>query len=442
MKFEFLKLVKCPYCDSYLETEYILDEKDDELINGLVKCECSHFPILKGILILTEGYSKYRIVELVREGRNEEAIMRCLWPENFGNITSFRQLSLPAFLGLPWTIGTFLSRIAKKRISRKLYRQYSNRSVSFFDLMGNSPSDEYFKHRFSTDSFWSIYPFIPILKKKNERILDLNCGVGHGSFVLSDYGEPRQLVSLDKEFRHLYLAKKYFSSDSQFICHDSNFPLPFENGIFSSIVISDALHYVRSRNALVREMNRILSAKSLLLLLHVHNALTFNLGAGFPLSPNSCIDILRRNLGGAQIAIKAMPEKKVIHDFLLKNKLDLMAKYSEDELNSSNALVFFATHDRSLITAYSNIDREFLKIKDNLIINPLYRIKEEADKILLKCPDPALPFDYFPFSEKYLVRKYAIDKRYAKGRLISGSNPQVATLMRKFIAINVPKGYM
>jgi hypothetical protein len=55
LRFDCLKLMKCPYCGSNFEIEHIINEKADELIDGCVKCECSRFPILSGILVLKEN---------------------------------------------------------------------------------------------------------------------------------------------------------------------------------------------------------------------------------------------------------------------------------------------------------------------------------------------------------------------------------------------------
>jgi len=441
MNFELLKLMKCPYCGNSLQIAKIVNEEKDELVDGCIKCECSSYPLIKGILILKENTLNESIVKLIKERQIEEATIRCLWPERYEKADFIKNLSLLSSLRISrvFEIIAYLTKIEAEGTCRKLYRQYSNPNIPFFNLLGNGLFDKYLKHRFSTESFWSLYPFIPLLKKKNERILDLACGAGHASFVLSNYIESQQLVSADASFRMLFLAKKYLVPKAQCICLDANFPLPFENGMFSSIIMSDAFHYVRSRISLAREIKRALFPKGFMLLLHVHNSLTSNLGAGYALSPKSWRTLFKE----AQLEIRAIPETRVISSFLSGNELNLMNECSEYELNSANALIFLATLDKSLLTTYSEIDQEFLKIKNNLVINPIFNMKKESSKILLERPTSELAFDRYPLSEKYLVRKCEIDERSVKGRQVEISDTrEVEDLMKQFIVINVPNNYV
>jgi len=441
MNIEFLKQMQCPYCSNSITIGKIVNEEKDELIDGYIKCECSIFPILRGILILRESPLNDDVIEQIKERRIEEATMRYLWPESFEKIYSIKRLSLLSSLQFSriFEILANLTRIKTEGTYRRLCAQYSNPLIPFFNLIGNSLFDKYLKHRFSTESFWSLYPFLPLLKKKNERILDLACGVGHASFVLSNYVDPKQLVLADSSFKLLYLAKKYFVPEAQFICLDANFSLPFENGTFSSIIMSDAFHYVRSRISLAREMKRSLSLKGLMLLLHVHNSLTSNLGEDYALTPKSWHALFDQ----AQLEIKVIPEKEAICKFLSGNELDLTNEYSEYELDSANSLIYLATLDKSLLVKYNMIDQEFLKIKNNLVINPIYKMKEESSKILLERLTSELTFDNYPLSEKYLARKYEIDKQSVKGRQVEISNTrEVEDLMKKFIVINVPNNYL
>ena len=442
MKFELLRHLKCPYCGQNIKIEKIVFEEGDELINGCVKCECSNFPVLCGILLLKESPLKDQVIKFIKEGLTEEALICCLWPEKFEIIDSVRTF-LQNSLGLPRALGTAISHLAQikaEKASKKLFKQYSSEKSSFFSLLGSDLFESYLKHRFSTDSFWSLYPFIPLLKAKKERILDLNCGAGHASFVISNYVEPGQLVSADISFKLLYLGKKYFAPKAQFICIDTNFPLPFENGLFSSIVMSDALQYVHSRIGLAREMKRTLSPKGLLLLLHVHNSLTFNPGAGYALSPKSWTNLFEV----AQIVIKTIPELKVVQDFIFENKLDLTQKHAEEVLNSANGLIFLSTLDKSLLTTYSNVDQEFLEVKDNLIINPIFKARKSGDKILLERPDCKLfSGDSYQFSEHYLPRKTEINGNIAEGIHVDiPDTSKVEDLMKKFVLINVPNNYV
>ena len=436
MRQEFLKLMKCPYCGTDFEIEEVYEENGREIINGAVKCECGVYPILHGILNLKINPLSKHALELLKEGEPKEALMLLLGPnvEGVWELTEFlqaKQLGRVFRKVLLTTVAIWAKHISKK---------YLKEELSFCDLLGNNPDHAYFKHRFSAETLWSVYPFVPLLKSNRKRILDLGCGRGHASFVISTYVKPEELVCADHTFKSLYLAKKYFVKEAQFICLDGNYPLPFKDHTFDSVFMLDALHYIQTRAQLANELKRVISPEGLLLLLHLHNSLVYNIGAGYPLNPQAWINLFR---GGA-LEIKAIPERRIVENFLLNNELDLAEENSQKELNAANAMSIIASKDKSLFKVYDNVNSEFLNNKNNLVINPIYKMKEEGNKILLEREFPSEFFrKEFPLTEKYLPARCKIDKRIVKGRSIriSDSN-EIEDLMRKFVVINVPEKYI
>jgi SAM-dependent methyltransferase len=447
---EFLNSIVCPYCGSDFSVEHKI-EKKDEIFAGYVKCRCSEFPILDGILILKDSFLNKDIIGLIKEGKIDEATAHYLCLENFERVNSLNMiidlpLPIPAKARLigEQMLLTLITAREKKRC-RELYKDFSNEDISFHKLLGNSFYETYLKYRFSGESLWSLYPFIPLIKEKNEKILDLCCGVGYTSFILRKYVKAKQLCCADIVFKRLYLAKKYFAPKAQFICFDANYPLPFKKGSFTSILMLDAFGYVRSRALMTREIKRILNSNGLILLLHVHNSLVFNLGGGYPISPKDLADLFKSD----NLTIKILPERKVLDNFLNQNKLDLFEDYYDEELNSSNALILIATLDKSIFKIYNNVDHDFLRVKNNLIINPIYDIKQKEDKYILKRSLAKYALgDHYPLSEKYLPEVYEINKDFLNGRQVRFHDLEKVNiekanyLMKKFVIINVPENYM
>jgi SAM-dependent methyltransferase/uncharacterized protein YbaR (Trm112 family) len=435
MRREFLKLMKCPYCGGNIEIDEVYEEKNKGIINGVVKCACGEYPILHGILnFKINPLSKYAL-ELLKEGEPKEALMLLLGPnvEGIWELTDFLQANQPGRLFrkvLLTLVGIWAKQISKR---------YLKEDLSFCDLLGKNPNQAYFKHRFSAETLWSVYPFIPLLKRNRKRILDLGCGRGHASFIISAYVEPEELVCADHTFKSLYLASKYFVKETQFICLDGNYPLPFKDHTFDSVFMLDALHYIQTRAQLANELKRVVSPEGLLLLLHLHNSLVYNIGAGYPLTHQAWINLFK---GGA-LEIKAIPERRIVENFLLNNELDLAEEYSENELNASNAISIIASKEKSLFGVYDRVDSYFLN-KNNLVINPIYKMKEEGDKILLRRNFPSEFFrKEYPLTEKYLPERSEIDKRFVNGRSVCVSDSdEIEDLMRKIVIINVPEKYM
>jgi len=448
MKQELLELMKCPYCGSDFEIEEIYEvfsENEEEIRNGCIKCECNEYPILEGILILKNLTAKKYIIEHLKKREVEKAVALS-FKEGVNDICRVADFIEPKPGG----------KIIKKcllgfaRHSSK-YKILSNKKSSFFDALGYGSYEVYLKHRFSSQTFWSLYPFFHLLRtrERRKRILEVCCGAGHASFVVSNYVNPEELICVDGGFKSLYLAKKYFSNAAAFINIDANYQLPFKDGVFSSVLMMDAFHYVDARALLAKELERVLNQEGMLLLLHLHNALAENPAAGKPLSPSAW-----RGLFDRDVTVRVLPEKRVVEDFVLRDRLDLSKEYSEEELNSSDAIIIVAgagVGSECFDGVWEDILKVKRKIKENLIINPIYKMKEEGDKILLEREFPSESFrKEYPLTEKYLPERGEIGKGLVSGGSVfvsdsderEGEIKEIKDLMRKFVVINVPERYI
>ena len=434
MKQELLELMKCPYCGTDFGIVEVYNERREEIINGYVKCECEEYPILEGILILKNTPLRYCIMEYLKKGDIKKAITL-----PFGSYVN--DICRLADFIEPKPFGTFFKKNLLNFInysSKKRYKRYSDTNLSFCDVLGNVSYDAYLKHRFASQTFWSLYPFVPLLSGKRKRILDVCCGAGHASFVIAKYVNPDELICIDGEFKSLYLAKKYFSN-AEFINIDTNYRLPFKDGIFSSVLMMDAFHYVDARALLAKEFERVLDKEGLLLLLHIHNALAENISAGKPLSPSTWMGLFDN------LKVMALPEKSIIEDFILRERLDLSKRYSKKQLNLSDAIIIIGGADSD---CFDELWKDILEVKENLIINPMYKMKEKDDKILLErdfTRELELFRKEYPLTEKYLPERCEINKRFVEGRSVrvSGSDEiEIEELMRKFVIINVPEKYI
>jgi SAM-dependent methyltransferase/uncharacterized protein YbaR (Trm112 family) len=431
MKQELLEIMKCPYCGTDFENEDVYEENGGEIINGCIRCECATYPILEGILILKNTPPKGYIIEYLKNKEIEKAVAL-----SFGDYTN--DICRVADFFEPKTGGKILKKSLLgfvNRLSKKRYKKYSNKNLSFCEVLGNGSYEVYLKHRFSSQTFWSLYPFIKLVRKKRKRILEVCCGAGHASFVISKYVNPDELICVDGEFKSLYLAKKYFSN-AEFINIDANYQLPFKDDIFSSVLMMDAFHYVDARALLAKEFERVLSKEGMLLLLHHHNALVDNVAAGKPLSPQTWVGLF-------DINVMALPEKSIVEDFVLRDRLDLSKNYSEEELDWADAILMIGGADSD---CFEGLWKDILGIKENLIINPIYNMKEEGDRILLEREFPSEFFrKEYPLTEKYLPERCEIDKRFVNGRIVRVSDSdeiEIEDLMREFVVINVPRNYI
>lgn len=442
MKLSLLNLLKCPYCGAELQVKEIYKRHEDEIDIGELECKCCRYPILEGILDLRNGYAEEYALDLLDKRRAHSALAFLL--------TRYAEAScqVRAFLKPKSMYGPTLSRflLAFTHIqAERVYKKYSNEKTSFIDLLGSNSWQTYLKHRFSSQSLWLLYPFLPLLKQNRGRVLDLCCGAGHSSFVIQHHVDPQELICADHTFGSLYLAKKYMVKQAQFICLDANNPLPFKPGSFDSVLVLDALHYIKNRSLVASEIERILLSQSCFLALHLHNSLQHNIAAGKAMPPMSWISLFER------FAIKALPDRELVEEFISSDRLDLTKDYDEQELNSSADVSIVGVGDSSFFKVFEGVQSEFLQEKSNLIINPIYELSRRGDRILLKRRFPDENFGKeSPLAEKYLPERYILPAAFlrsgtsrAVAKEISSeqAGAEIEELMREFVVINAPQGY-
>ena len=443
MREEVLELMKCPYCDSKLYSDNIYAE-NDELIEGCIACECTRYPLLEGILILSACSLKDRLVQLIEKKRSREAIGFAL--NYFNNKPNFSRTA--EFMGRNRRlIGRILWQVEKLNAKICCRNYFNGLNHPFCDLLGKGNFDNYLKDRFSSESLWSLYPFIQMLKGFRERVLDLSCGAGHSSFILSANIKPKQLFCADCNFRTLSLNRNYMAKGADYFCIDANYPLPFADGIFSSVLMLDAFHSIPSRASLAREMERVISQQGLLLLLHVHSSLYRDYAYGHPLPPSGWARLFQK------LSVRVLSEKTIVEDFLSNDMLDLQRESPTADLNCSMAFTIVGCGDSSAFRIYRHLWRDALNDKNNLVINPIYSIKHTSGKLFLKLKYPS---DYFRreyhLTEKYLHEQCLISSDLAeafKGRFLDmdyskaskRERMEIDDLMKKFVIISVPKKY-
>jgi SAM-dependent methyltransferase len=157
---------------------------------------------------------------------------------------------------------------------------------------------DYLLHRYANPSFLAAVSLMPILEPFLKgakigsaanglppRVLDLGCGAGHSSFLLTVLFPHVAITASDQDFVSLYLAKRFLAPNAEYVCSDVEVPSPFPDSYFDAVHCLDAFHYFRSKMAIVGELRRVLKRDAVWVFPHLHNALADNVTAGTPLSP-------------------------------------------------------------------------------------------------------------------------------------------------------------
>jgi ubiquinone/menaquinone biosynthesis C-methylase UbiE len=94
---------------------------------------------------------------------------------------------------------------------------------------------------------------------KGKKVLDLGCGAGYGSFMLSEVAES--VVGVDISPEAIDHAKEtYKSSNLGFVVGDVG-KLPFKDREFNACVCFEVIEHIDNPNDLLKEVSRILDPK-------------------------------------------------------------------------------------------------------------------------------------------------------------------------------------
>lgn len=436
-----LNELRCPFCHSPFILDKKMDADNDELLNGLLRCDCSIFPVLEGILRLIKDQKNLALIDLMQKGNTEEALKQSLL--GFSEIYDIKgYLDKIGFSGK--AMNKVITALCKK-IACLNYSKFRSPNLTYFE----SQSDIFLKNRFSFQTLWSVYPFFSLFGEgRDEIFLDMCCGQGHLSYIIYNCIKPKKMFCVDRSFSSLYIARRFFAYNAEFICLDANYALPFKDDYITFTLFSDAFVYINSRMSLISELRRILTSNGVLIVSHLRNsnAIDPSLKLNTKLNPQAlfkCFD--------TYFKVNIFPEDEIINDFLKKNRLDLSIRYSEEVLNSSDPLIVVAAINPNVFRAYSDVSKPFLSNKDNLIINPIFTVIKNGNEIILKKQNIGESFRrLYPISDAYIPRNYvlcadsskAVEAYYNKKNLSETELNLLEELMIKFIILSCPQNFI
>jgi ubiquinone/menaquinone biosynthesis C-methylase UbiE len=427
---DIINKLLCPNCSSPLFICYIFYKKGDRILDGILKCKCSYYPIVEEILILEHDEKIDKILKVCKM--------------EFLSILKWGKYKLKLLWKKRFIIFYLINSRKKTANAIEILSLYNNYKKKGIDLT-------YFKYRFSEQTFWLLYPFLVLFDMdKDGYFLDLCAGVGQCSFIISKIKNPKNIICIEKDLLELLIAKKYFVNSVNTINYNIRDNLPFKNSIFNSVLFSDAFFYLNSEQKIhiVTEMERISEEKGLMIILHTHNSLAPESLISKPVipefleSPSFYTRLFKRS------NCRIIPDEKLLENFLFENKLDLKRVYSLNELKNARGLSLVVSSDEKYFNVFNNIDEYLIKYKDNLIINPIYTISYDGEFVILKkqSPEKWVEIEY-QFALSYMPNELRIKKEIIKNlnsRLVQNQNiiDELNNLIKSFVLINVPKSFV
>ena len=422
-----LHFLQCPSCGGSFQLKEIFEETNGIVEQGQIACNCGSHPICFGILVLKNGHLKDRILTLQRRKAHREAAVLAQgnYCEDLARGYRFLETS-PRLHPVERALSGLTAPLWTLR-----RRRFFDDAVSFSDLLGNGAYHGYLRHRFSAQSFWTLYPFFPFLGQRR-RVLEICCGAGHASYVISRALAPSEMICLDGNFKNLFFLRKFFSP-AKCILADASFPLPFRDGAFDLALMMDAFHYVESQYLLSREIERVVGKEGGFLILHVHSSMAFNFSPGKPVSPFRIPELFHRDLA-------VIPEPQLLHNFLNQNPLDLITKPGAEALEKADAFCVAANIEPA---SHEKAWDRILNGPANLRINPLYETHLSGDHFMLTRRFPSETFRReYPLTEAYLPDQVKIGKDVLHSLATAADSDQIRQLRKKFVLLDLPDHFL
>jgi len=436
MRQEFIDALHCPYSGTRLTRSYVSVEHDGEIEYGIAISEAGEFPIIGGILRLKIDEYRQPLVSLVRKNEARRALLGAIEPFSYG-----RQVTIVNFLDRA-AKGIGLDSIirASTALRGRLYDVLTDPTLTFKETVSKVKSSSWAKwqiYRFSMPAFLSVYPFLHLTEAAGP-ILDFGCGAGQASFLISRRTGGSKLTCADYQFSPLYLARKFFVHDANFVCLDGNYMLPFASSYFSVVFSHDTLHLIDSKVGLSQEFERIVTEKGLIIMPHLHNKLS-PIKFGKSLSPDGYSALF-------SVDKRIMPEDLVVREFIQNDSLDLERKWTPQELQSATkGLSIVATKDSSFFRRDAQLWQRHIDRIMQPLINPLYRVSGQAGEWLLNKEDPDSMGKFSPTGDGYLPGTVSLAlaslDRNALLALKVSDPAKFGALARQFILIDAPNRF-
>jgi SAM-dependent methyltransferase len=439
----------CPCCGSRLDLAFEVQSSQDGLEDGVLRCDCYEYPVVAGIAVLRQmspvSSTQNEAVDRLRH-RDPGGALQWLLENGSGpgvpGLGRSGQQVLEKSRVLRWL---------KSRV-RGLSSTRSDKPIPLQDgfqaaLRASRPRHyaDYLYHRLANPSFLGAIPPLVVVgdkcrQKKDGRILDLLCGVGLADAIVSALCPGLEVVAADSDFVNLYLARNFTLSRAVILCIDAEHPLPLANDSVDGLWCIDGLHYLRSKMALLSEVDRVVAADGTWLFAHMHNAKGMNENPGTPLPADG---YAKRFSFGSQ---RLMGEPEILRQFQTEGCLDLTAQADVDSLASSHALTLAGARTDTLWDKHAGLDDALCRRPDLLGFNPIYEVEKAADGLNLGSawPSDSLRLECIGkipiLPETVHVPSRVVDE-IAALRTSSSLSDDVRKLLRSFVLVSLPDCY-
>lgn len=410
-----LDILRCPYCGAgfTLDEQTALQRNSDEIVNGILRCACTAYPIVDGIPVLLAAY---------------------------GGDTNFQQV-LAEDPARALTAALELDEERAAKFQQYLAAPEQPAYGEWLDLFCPGNEGPYFVHRLSNPTYLVGQLMLRAIGENPQcftrRVIDIGGGSGHLVRAVLHLAGKAEVWLAETNYWKLWIARRIVAPGCVPICADAEAPLPFAADTFSLALCSDAFHYVWSKRMFASEMMRLAGADGVIFINHVHNALQENYSVGLPLAPQWW-----RNLF-AERTVRVFKESEAFEGLVHQLPLDLSTKYTDEELADEQALFLIASPHEEIYRAYDYPGAQFSS--GEWRINPLYEVESQPDggAVLRLTNFPSAEYeDEYKACKRYLPAQLELSADALRLIAANELNAELRELADRYVLLNVPKGYL
>jgi SAM-dependent methyltransferase len=293
MRYDLIDSMRCPYCLSKFGVSSVVEEDGKGIRFGLIRCSCFEFPIFEHVLLLSlaKGYggSEENIQPYVPL---QAAAIEYLKQKDLPALERFVQRHIPLLSSLisqrniPYLefslkrlaslagqtrdvlihFGQYgilgargLVRAAPKHLRLLYWLLTSSVALRLYFLRQRlSPNvlDDFYVKRYLSGDLFLLEAMLKT-QPQVHKILSLCCGHGLFEVAAGRVFSDLKFTCMDGQILNLFIVKKYFCPEGDFICHDLQFPLPFCDKAFDATFSSTCLQEIPTRASFVSEQSRV-----------------------------------------------------------------------------------------------------------------------------------------------------------------------------------------
>jgi hypothetical protein len=292
MRRELISQMICPYCRGCFSVTHSLEESAGNVKWALLRCRCFEFPIVDGVLLLSlvKGYGgseealapyvplQVAAIEYLRADdvaglrrwieRHVPLLHRLIRPEPVDYVSFCKELNARLWPQVEkdlfaWNRYEVLGRRGALKRERSLVNTLATNRIGYEVMrlrryLFPHVWTTFYLTRFVSNELASLRTRLRNFRI-NGPVLSLCCGHGPLELLLSGRTPKVPVVSVDGQVLNLFVVKRFIASDSNYICHDVQFDLPFGDGVFSEVFSSTCLYEIPSQAHFIRESLRVTS---------------------------------------------------------------------------------------------------------------------------------------------------------------------------------------